>query len=175
MKLFFTISLLVVFADGSKAQQLFIENFDSATLNELWQIIAGNWQRADVQDLKIAPAENGRQFVLRSDSAGLIRLFIDLPLNAKGKMLQLSFSYYTYAKGIAPQVETGFYKKQIKDGIRGKPARSALPVKGMWISHTRTFTVPADANQFRVIFSNPRSSPTGKVACFDVVSVSLLK
>src|SRR5262245_42076888 len=113
--------LLFICSNGLKAQPIFSDNFDSASLRPQWQIIQGNWHRADVQELRIAPAENGRQYVLRSDSAGYIQLFIDLPASSKGKKLQFSFAYYTYAKGIAPRVEAEFYKKEMKDGIGGKP------------------------------------------------------
>ena len=177
-RLTFKISLctiLIVLAHGLQAQRLFHENFDSATLSPQWQIITGNWHRADVQDLKIAPAENGRQYVLRSDSAGFIQLFIDLPATSKGKKIQLGFQYYTYASGSAPQVETEFYKKEMKDGIRGKPSKYTLPLKGMWSPFTETLIIPADANQFRIVFFNPRNSSAGKAPCLDVISVSLLK
>jgi hypothetical protein len=165
---------LIVTANGLQAQRLFYENFDSVSLGPRWQIITGNWHRADVQELRIAPAENGRQYVLRSDSAGFLQLFIDLPAASKGKKIQLSFQYYTYAKSSAPQVETEFYKKEMKDGIRGKLSKWKLPVKGMWSPFTRTLIIPADANQFRIVFVNPRSS-AGRAPCLDVVSVSLLK
>lgn len=176
--LLFKISLfttLIVSADRLQAQRIFHENFDSTSLAPQWQIITGNWHRADVQELRIAPAENGRQYVFRSDSAGYIQLFIDLPAASKGKKIQLSFQYYTYAKGSAPRVESEFYKKEMKDGIRGKPAKWTLPVKGMWSPFIKTLTVPPDANQFRIVFFNPRSSSTGKAHCLDVVSVSLLQ
>jgi hypothetical protein len=158
-----------------KAQQLFTDNFDSAALKSQWQIITGNWHIADVQELRIAPAENGRQFVLRSDSAGYIQLFIDLPRSSRSKKLRFSFSCYTYSKGNAPRIEAAFYKKEMKDGIRGKPMTWLLTVKGMWWPYTKTLTIPADANQFRVVFFNPRSSATGKAPCLDVIGVSLLK
>ena len=178
MQLFLKLSLLttlIVSSDGLQAQPIFFENFDSASLSPQWQIISGNWHRADVQELRIAPAENGRQFVLRSDSTGYIRLFIDLPVPSKAKKCQFSFLYYTYAKGMAPKVETEFYKKEMIDGIRGKPGTWILPVKGMWVRFSKTLVLPADANQLRIVFFNPRSSSTGRAPCFDVVSVSLLK
>lgn len=153
---------------------LFSENFESNYLSPQFQPISGNWHIADVQNLRIAPAENGRQYVLRSDSAGYIQLHIDLPPNSKSKKLQLNFSYYTYARSYASVIETEFYKKEMKDGIRGKPSTINLPVKGMWSPFTKSYTIPADANQFRIVFSNPRTSKD-KAPCLDVISVSLLK
>jgi hypothetical protein len=175
MKPVFIFAISIICAGKIQSQQLFTENFDSAALQPQWQIITGNWHIADVQELRIAPAENCRQFVLRSDSAGYIQLFIDLPSFSKDKKLQFSFSYYTYAKGSAPRVEAEFYKKEMKDGIRGKPMTWVLPLKGMWAPYTKTLTIPTDANQFRVVFFNPRSSPAGKAPCLDVIAVSLLK
>jgi hypothetical protein len=166
--------LLLLFAHNSNAQPLFTDNFDSDSLTQPWQIITGNWHIADVQQLRIAPAEHGRQYVLRSDSTGFIQLFMDLPQNSKGKKLKLSFSYYTYARSHAPHLETEFYKKEMKDGIRGRPSTIHLPVKGMWFPFTKTYTIPADANQFRIVFSNPRSS-RDKAPCLDVIAVSILQ
>lgn len=151
---------------------LFTENFESDTLSKNWQIINGNWHIADVQNLRIAPAENGHTYVLRSDSAGHIRLFIELPPKSASKKLKLSFSYYTYTRSHAPQVETEFYKKEMIDGIRGKPSTINLPVKGMWFPYSKTWTIPPDANQFRIVFSNPRSSKD-KSPCLDVIAVSI--
>jgi hypothetical protein len=175
MRSFLLFITLVIGAGKLQGRQLFTDNFDSSSLKPQWQIINGNWHIADVQDLRIAPAENGREFVLRSDSAGAIRLFVDLPPSSKSKKLRFSFSYYTYAKGKAPRIEAEFYKKEMKDGKRGKSMIWILPVKGMWAPYTKTLIVPADANQFRVVFFNPRSPATGKAPCLDVIAVSVLK
>jgi hypothetical protein len=159
---------------STNSQPLYSANFESATLDSAFQPISGNWHIADVQQLRIAPAENGRQFVLRSDSAGLIRLFIDVPLSKKPAKLKLSFSYYTYSQYHGPRFETEFYKKEMKDGLRGKPTRVNLPVKGMWSIYSKTFTIPPDANNFRIVFNNPRSS-NAKSPCLDAIMVSLVK
>lgn len=158
----------------ANSQLLYSANFESATLDSTFQPVSGNWHIADVQQLRIAPAENGRQFILRSDSAGLIWLFIDVPISQKPAKLKLSFSYYTYSRSHGPSFETEFYKKEMKDGLRGRPTRTNLPVKGMWTVYSRIFTIPPDANNFRIIFNNPRSSKA-KAPCFDAITVSLVK
>ena len=165
---------ILLYTLHTNAQPLYSANFESATLDSAFQPISGNWHIADVQQLRIAPAENGRQFVLRSDSAGLIRLFIDVPLSPKPSKLKLDFSYYTYSRSHGPLIETEFYKKEMKDGLRGKPTKTNLPVKGMWSIYSKTFTIPPDANSFRIVFVNPRSS-IGKSPCLDAISVSLVK
>lgn len=168
-------SLMLLAGQFSHAQILVSENFETASLSSSWQIISGNWHIADVQQLRIAPAENGRQYVLRSDSAGLIRLFVDIPGSVKASRLQLRFSYYTYSNAHGLRIETEFYKKEMKDGLRGKPWRTNLAVKGMWTEFTKVLPLPANANSFRIVFSNPRSSPKGKSPCLDVITVFLLK
>src|SRR4051812_32029487 len=66
-------------------QRLFFETFEAKTLDSNWQIINGNWHIESVQDIRIAPAENGNEFVLASGGPGLIRLIVDIPdtVNAK--------------------------------------------------------------------------------------------
>lgn len=159
---------------ATNAQLIYSANFESATLDSTFQPVSGNWHIADVQQLRIGPAENGRQFVLRSDSAGLIWLFIDVPISRKPAKLKLSFSYYTWSQSHGPRFETEFYKKEMKDGLRGKPTRTNLPVKGMWVVYSKIFTIPPDANSFRIVFNNPRSSKS-KAPCFDAITVSLVK
>jgi hypothetical protein len=159
---------------NANSQLIYSTNFETATLDSTFQPVSGNWHIADVQQLRIAPAENGRQFVLRSDSAGLIWLFIDVPISRKPAKLKLSFSYYTYSQSHGPRFETEFYKKEMKDGLRGKPTRTNLPVKGMWTVYSKIFTIPPDANSFRIVFNNPRSSKA-KAPCFDAITVSLVK
>lgn len=165
---------ILLYTLNANSQLIYSANFESATLDSAFQPISGNWYIADVQQLRIAPAENGRQFVLRSDSAGLIQLFIDVPISQKSAKLKFGFSYYTYAQSHGPRFETEFYKKEMKDGIRGKPTRTNLPVKGMWTVYSKIFTIPPDANSFRVIFNNPHSSKA-KAPCFDAITVSLVK
>src|SRR5689334_10539114 len=121
--------LLSCNAHVARSQLLFSANFESGKFDSSFQLVSGNWHIADVQQLRIAPAENGRQYVLRSDSAGLIRLFVDIPLSKKTQKLKLNFFYYTYAGARGPGIETEFYKKEMKDGLRGKPTRANLPVK----------------------------------------------
>jgi hypothetical protein len=159
---------------NANAQSIYSANFESSILDSAFQPITGNWHIDDVQQLRIAPAENGRQFVLRSDSAGLIQLFIDVPISQKSAKLKFSFSYYTFSQSHGPRFETEFYKKEMKDGLRGKPTRTNLPVKGMWSTYSKTFTIPPDANHFRIFFINPRSSKA-KAPCFDAITVSLVK
>lgn len=156
------------------SQLIYSANFESASLDSAFQTVTGNWHIADVQQLRIAPAENGRQFVLRSDSAGRIWLFVEVPISQKPAKLKLSFSYYTYSQSHGPRFETEFYKKEMKDGLRGKPTRTSLPVNGMWTVYSKIFTIPPDANSFRIVFNNPRSSKT-KAPCFDAITVSLVK
>jgi hypothetical protein len=165
---------ILLFSGSANSQLLYSANFESATLDSTFQPITGNWHIADVQQLRIAPAENGRQFVLRSDSAGHIQLFIDVPISKKPAKLKFSFSYYTYAQSHGPRFETEFYKKEMKDGLRGKSTKTNLPVKGMWTVYSKIFTIPPDANNFRIIFNNPRSSKE-KAPCFDAITVSLVK
>lgn len=174
-----TIWLIVFFfgAQHAKAQQIiFSENFEYKKSEPAWQRVSGNWHIADVQELRIAPAENGYRYVLCSGGPGFVRLFVDIPDTVKARRVKLSFAYYTYANGPGITVEIEFHKKAWKDGLKGKPQKIALPVKGRWMEFQKTFTIPAEANQFWVTFSE--SKPTGmtsKNICIDNVIVSSVR
>ena len=157
-----------------KSQQIFFsENFERNTLDSTWHRISGNWHIADVQDKKIAPAENGNQYVLSSGGSGLLYLFVDIPATIKASQVKLSFSYYTYSKGPAPSIQFDFYKKNFKDGNKGKLWKAVLPVKGRWMTFSKILKIPAEANMVWLTFYEAPS--TGKVpgsVCFDNVTLS---
>jgi hypothetical protein len=158
------------------AQVHYSGNFENNLLDSSWQTVSGKWRIADVQDLRIAPAENGRQYVLCSDSAGIIRLFVELPDTVRSGQLKLRFSYYTYAAGAAAKVETEFHRKDLKDGIKGKPWMSALPVKGRWVVFEKLITIPSDSDILWVsFFNNATLRSKVKRVCFDALSVSVIK
>ena len=158
------------------AQQIiFSENFESKELGPAWQIVSGNWHIADVQQLRIAPAEDGHQYVLCSDSAGFIRLFVDIPDLASVTQIKLSFSYYTYLKGPGASIEVEFHKKHLKDGIKGKLWKANLQVKGRWIRFQKILKIPAGANTIQLVFELAGTGSSRKNVCFDSVTVSSLK
>ena len=95
-----------------KAQQIiFSENFENKALSPAWQIVSGNWHIADVEEKRIAPAENGYRYVLCSGGVGFLRLQVDIPDTIKAGNVKLSFSYYTYLKGPGATIEIEFHKK----------------------------------------------------------------
>src|SRR6476661_4762863 len=104
---------------AANTQILFSENFENKTLSSSWQPVSGHWHIADVQEMRIAPAENGYQYVLCSGGEGFIRLLVDIPDTIKASQIKLSFSYYTYSKGPGANVEVEFHKKDLKDGLKG--------------------------------------------------------
>ena len=52
--------IILLLARISVAQKIiFSDNFEIINLDSAWQIVNGNWRIADVQELRIAPAEGG--------------------------------------------------------------------------------------------------------------------
>jgi hypothetical protein len=86
-------------------QIIFSENFENKPLGPSWQPISGNWHIADVQEMRIAPAENEYQYVLCASGEGFIRLLLSIPDTIKANQIKLSFSYYTYSKGPGATIE----------------------------------------------------------------------
>src|SRR4051812_32583408 len=139
-------SVLFSASQPANTQILFSENFESDTLSVAWHRVSGNWRIGDVQEMRIAPAENGYQYVLCSNEEGFIRLLVDIPGTIKATQVKLSFSYYTYSKGPDAAIEVEFHKKDLKDGLKGKMSKFNLPVKGRWIEFQKTIKIPAEAN-----------------------------
>ncbi len=157
-----------------KAQQiLFSENFENKILSPAWQKVSGNWHIADVQELRIAPAENGYQYVLCSGGAGYLRLLVDIPDTTGVKQVKLSFSYYTYSGGPGATIEFEFHKKDLKDGLKGKMLKTNLPVKGRWIAFQKLVKIPTGADLIWINFYETNSTnKTSKTICFDNIDLS---
>lgn len=154
-------------------QRLFSENFESQALHSEWQIVSGNWHIGDVDEMRIAPAENGYRYVLCSNGEGFIRLFVDIPDSITAGQIKLSFSYYTYSKGPGATVEIEFHKKDLKDGVKGKMSKISLPVKGRWIEFQKLIKVPAGANVIWISFSETSvANKTAKPICFDNIVIA---
>jgi hypothetical protein len=168
---------VVLFSASQPAntQILFSENFENDTLSVAWQRVSGNWRIGDVQEMRIAPAENGYQYVLCSNEEGFIRLLVDIPDTIKATQVKLSFSYYTYSKGPGATIEVEFHRKDLKDGLKGKMSRISLPVKGRWINFQKTIKIPAEANLIWIGFSetNSTNKASGKI-CFDNIVLSAM-
>ena len=166
------VCLVAVFLQAQhqvKAQQLlFSEDFESKILSPAWQPVSGNWHIADVQEKRIAPAENGNQYVLSSGGAGFLRLLVDIPDTTEVKQVKESFSYYTYAKGPGAIAEIEFHEKDLKDGLKGKMLKIDLPVKGRWVVFQKLIKRPAGANRIWITFyENWPVNKTSKTVCFD--------
>ena len=157
------------------AQVIYSGNFENSVLDSSWQTVSGTWRIADVQVLRIAPAENGRQYVLCSDSAAVIRLFVDLPADLRSGQLKLRFSYYTYAAGAAAKMEAAFHRRDLKDGMKGKPWTTILPVKGRWVVFEKLIRIPEGSDVLWVSFiNNSNTKSKVKQVCFDTLSVSAI-
>jgi hypothetical protein len=170
--------LLLLLAQYFVAAQkrFFHESFESKTLDTHWQSISGNWQITSVQDMRIAPAENGNEFVLSSGEPGLIRLIVDIPDSLKAKKLRLQFAYYTYSKGTEASLEIEFHKREQKDGSKGKLIKTTLPLKGRWSTFKKDLTIPPGANSLYLVFeANKKNASVSKKVCFDVINISALK
>jgi hypothetical protein len=113
----------------ANTQILFSENFENDTLSLAWQPVSGKWHIDDVQEMRIAPAENGYRHVLCANDEGSIRLLVGIPDTIKAGQVELSFSYYTYSKGPGATIEVEFHKKDMKDGLKGKMSKFNVPVK----------------------------------------------
>jgi hypothetical protein len=171
---------LVICVRHSAAQKiLFSDSFENKSIDSSWQVVTGNWHIGDVQEMRIAPAEGGHQYVLCSGHNGnasdnMIRLIVDLPDSLQQKKITLSFYYYSMVNASGSKLEGEFYQKEIKDGLRGKPWSAGLPLKkGRWIFFQQKLIVPKKANSLRVVFYGLESS--GKkdpIVCFDNILVS---
>jgi hypothetical protein len=169
-------------AQHLSAQEFLIsQNFEDRLIGPAWQVVSGNWHIADVQEMRIAPAENGFQYVLCSGGPGfigrnLIRLNVDLPDSAKATKIKLSFSYYILANAPGTTVEAEFYKKEQKDGLKGKLWQADLRVKRRWIEFQKILEIPAGANIVRIVFYGLESSGKAtRIVCFDNIIISALK
>lgn len=174
VKIYSIAILICCVSYATKAQPiLFSETFEDRQLDSSWQLVSGKWHIADVQDKRIAPAEDGRQYVLSSGGGGYIYLFVDIPDSVKARQVKLSFSYYTYPGGPAPIVELDFYKKGYKDGHKGRKWKSSLSVKGRWVMFSKTFLIPKEGNRVWLTFyESPASSKTSKNVCFDNITLT---
>ena len=166
---------LLSFHFSLQAQQIFTENFSGRTLGPSWMIVTGSWKVANVQDLKIAPAENGNQYVLCAEGPGIIRLIIDIPDTIKATKLQLQFSYYTYIKGAGASIEIEFHKRDQKDGSKGKLFTASLPVKGRWMVWKKLMLIPSGANSVYFTFTAKKSTTAAEKVCFDVIQAFAVK
>jgi len=171
------LSIFVMGTGHAFAQQvIFSDNFEMPALNAAWQPSSGDWHMADVQEMRIAPAEKGPH-VLCSSRPGDMLLLVDIPDSLKATQINLSFSYYTHASGPSATIEAEFHKKGWKDGLRGKTWRTNLPVKkGQWSFFQKRLMIPKEGNVIYVTFSS--GPPVGKVSkpvCFDTVVVTAFR
>jgi hypothetical protein len=177
------VAFFVLTASCSSAQKIiFSGNFENKRIDSSWQIVTGNWHIADVQEMGIAPAEGGYQYVLCSGGNGhigdnIISLIVDLPDSIRSKKIRISFSYYILANAAGTKIEGEFYQKEIKDGLRGKPWVADLFLKkGRWTVFQKILTIPAGANSVRMTFFGLESSgKTDRIVCFDNIIISSLK
>jgi hypothetical protein len=175
-KVFLIIVLLAAQHPVNAQQEIFSENFENKILSPAWQIVSGNWHIADVEEKRIAPAENGYRYVLCSGGAGFLRLQVDIPGTIGAGKVKLSFSYYTYLKGPGATMEIEFHRKDLKDGLKGKMFKTNLPVKGRWIVFQKLLTIPAGANSIWVSFYETASAnKTSKAVCFDNIVLSSVR
>lgn len=178
MKKLFFMSLLIV--QQSYAQKvIFSDNFEKQKIDSShWQIIDGSWHIAGVEELRIAPAENGYRYVLCSGNNFIykesIRFIVDLPDSLKAKKIKLSFYYYS---NTPIQSDGEFYQREIKDGLRGKPWKNILPAASrQWKQFQKILTVPLHANTLYLVFTvTPLIGSKNKLVCFDNVIVSAMK
>lgn len=175
--------ILILCANASLAQKnIYSANFESNQLDQAWQIVTGNWYIGNVEQLRIAPAENGYQYMLCSGGKNhigdnIIQLSVDIPDSIKALTIKLSFSYYIFANAPGTRVEGEFYQKEMKDGLRGKVWTADLHrIKGRWTTFQKTLKIPAEANTVRiVIYGLESSGKTDRIVCFDNVIISALK
>lgn len=177
--------LLIIFildSCYSAAQKIiFKDNFENKKLDSAsWKNVTGNWLIGDVQNLRIAPAENGYRYaLLAGDQVGdnNISLFVNLPDSLRAKKIKLSFSYYILANLKGTKIEVEFYQKEMKDRLRPISWVYFLyRAKGRWSVFQKTLTIPAGANQARIIFYGFQSSGMkDRIVCYDNVVISTLK
>ena len=168
-------SVLFSVSQPANTQILFWENFENKTLGLAWQPVSGDWHIGDVQEMRIAPAENGYGYVLCANDDGFIRLLVDIPDTIKANQVKLSFSYYTYSNGPGATIEVEFHKKDLKDGLKGRMSKFILPVKGRWSEFQKNLKIPAGADIIWVGFSRSNSAnKASKTVCFDNILVSAM-
>lgn len=182
LKIILSLGLLLHVSHSTAQRIIFSGNFENKQIDSSWQIVTGNWRIGDVDELKIAPAENGFRYVLLSYSNdftahNIIRLSVDLPDSLKAKKIKINFSYYILANVVGTKIETEFYQKEIKDGLRGNLWVDFLYRKiGRWSVYQKTVNIPAGANTVRIEFYGLKSSGTKKsIVCFDNIVISYLK
>ncbi len=164
----------------SAQHTLFSENFEDQVIRPTWQVVNGDWAIGDVQEMRIAPAEDGRQYVLLCSKPGYVRLMVDIPDSLHATRLRLRFAYYTFAQGPGLLLETEFQKKGWKDGLRGNPWEASLPVKsGQWSYFQKDLLIPKEGNVIWLTFSpttasTQSESKTHKLVCLDAISITAL-
>jgi hypothetical protein len=157
------------------------QNFEDRLIGPAWQIISGNWHIGDVEEMRIAPAENGWQFVLCSGGPGFVdsnfvRLHVDLPDSSRATKIKLSFSYYILANVPGTFVTGEFCKMEEKDGLKRKTWKADLRVKGRWVEFQKILEIPAGATSARIVFYGLKSSgKTSRLVCYDNIIISALK
>jgi hypothetical protein len=177
--------LIYIFCVHNSAAQktIFSDGFEDKQVDSIrWQNVTGNWRVEGVDDLRIAPAENGYRYVLCSggkDYVGdqIIRLIIDLPDSLEPTKIKLSFSYYILADVSGTKIEAEFYEKEIKDG-RSAPLWVDFlhRAKGRWKDYRQTLNIPAKANVAYITFFGLKSSGVkDRIVCFDNIVISALK
>jgi hypothetical protein len=168
-------SILFSASQPANTQILFSENFENRALGLPWQPVSGNWHIADVQEMRIAPAEDGYQYVLCANDDGFIHLFVSIPDTIKASQVKLTFSYYTYSNGPGATIEVEFHKKDLKDGLKGKMSKFNLPVKGRWINFQKTIKIPVKANWMWIGCSEtPVTNKKPGTVCFDNIILSAI-
>jgi hypothetical protein len=165
----------------SAQRVLHSQGFESNQLDSSWHSIMGNWRIEKVDDLRIAPAENGYRHVLCSGGKGyigenLIRLIFNFPDTIRSRKMKISFSYYILANAPGTKIEAEFYQKEKIDGLRGKVVVADLPrMRGRWARFQKTLQVPARANSLRIVFFGLESSgKQDRIVCFDDIKISSL-
>ena len=181
LKIILTV-IFILYSQYSSAQKIiFSDYFENKQIDSSWHIITGNWHIADVQELRIAPAEGGYQHVLCSGGKGyigdnIIRLIIDLPDSSALKKIKLSFAYYILANAWGTKIEAEFHKKDLKDGLKGKIWTGNLTIKRRWTAFQKILKIPPGANAIQIVFFGLQSSgKTNRIACFDNVMISALR
>jgi hypothetical protein len=161
---------------------IYSTGFENNQLDSAWRHIMGNWRIEGVDDLRIAPAEDGYRHVLCSGGKGyvgenMVRLIVDLPDSIRSRRVKISFSYYILANAPGTKIEIEFNQKEMTDGLRGKLVVADLRrLPGRWARFQRTLQIPARANSLRIVFYGLESSgKQDRIVCFDNVSISSVK
>ncbi len=175
--------MFIFFGQQMSAQQIiFSDNFENKKIDSCWQIVTGNWRIDGVDQLRIAPAENGYRHVLCSGGRGyigdqIVGLIVNLPDTGSFKKIKISLSCYIMANAPGTKIEGAFYEKEIKDGLRGKRwVANLLRMKGRWTAFSKTLTIPAKANSLRLTFFGLESSGIkDRIVCFDTIAITAFK